>query len=549
VLYQLSYLAVGGKGTAGASLAAVSRRARIGVGAAGVAVVVAVVAVVLLLRGGDDRDHRPIGGDLLARALAYAPASSEVVAVLDVAPGSQQGRAVRDLQRTFPAARFAADSGRSAIASLGFDARDDPPKLLAGPLVVAGPSSAISRVIAGVGSLKLDVGTLLRAGSTVAFVGRSPGDVDDVVDAAADRRRLRPLADLPGAVQQYALPNGLGRMGVRDGDVVLAADGPRLAAAFALRARHAGTTRRSFEARMGPLLRTPALVRLVLLPRVLIGAAAANVPWVKALRSGAVAISVASPGLRLRAHLATDPAGLRPEDLPLAPGAAPPSPAAGPARLSAGVRDLAQTIHVLDAVKSDLRIPLLSGVTNALKTLDKYKGPLKTFGGIDVDQALIDQLTATTTITQEAHGIALRAELRDGRPLRTALNRIAAVPDFLINLAGIGVNLAKAGDDAYEVREHSRTSLRVAVYGNTLIVTNDLGATLHAIAARRPVRAPAAGALAFRAQGVAVQDLIIAQLRLPPLARLVLGGFGDFQGSARAEVSGLDVDATLALAH
>src|SRR5206468_309655 len=103
--------------------------------------------------------------------------------------------------------------------------------------------------------------------------------------------------------------------------------------------------------------------------------------------------------------------GLRPEDLPFAPGPVPPRPAPGRARFWAGIRGLNQTIRVLDSTRGDLKLPFLKPVTDALATLEGIKGPLRTFGGIDVDVALIEQLTGTTTLTQEAHGIALRAEL------------------------------------------------------------------------------------------------------------------------------------------
>jgi hypothetical protein len=284
------------------------------------------------------------------------------------------------------------------------------------------------------------------------------------------------------------------------------------------------------------------------LPRVLIGDRVRGVPWVDALRSGALALRIERPGLRLRAHLTTDPAGLRPQDLPFAPGAAPPRPAPGRAAFWAGIRGLDQTIRVVDATRGDLRLPFLKPVTDALAALDRVKGPLRTFGGIDVDAALIDQLTGTTTITQEARGIALRAELRDGGPLRGALDRIAAVPDFALKLADVtDLNVEKSGGDAYNITRGGTTVLRAAVLGTTLVVTDDPTAGLRAIADRRPVTVPGPGALSAHAQGAAVQDLIVRRLGLPGLARLVLGGFGDLDVSARAELRGVDAEATLVL--
>jgi hypothetical protein len=531
------------------SLGAVSQRA-----------VLALCVILLVVAGGAfllTRDRGPkeqaAVQDPLAEALAYAPTAAPAVAQLDVQRGTQQGEALRELARTFPAARFAADGVRSAVLSLGFDADADLPSLLGGPLVVWGPAEAITGLAASASSLQLELGPVLRAGATMAVVGRSVDDVAAVLDRAVEDRRLRKLdndAIAPG-IAQYALPNSVGVLGVRDADLVLASTTARLRDAFALHDRQGGLSRAVFERRLGPLNHS-ALLRAVAEPRALLSARAQGVPWVDALRGGALAVRIEKPGIRLQVHLATDPARLKATDLPLAPGATPPAPAAGARPIAAGVRGLAQTIRVLDAAKGALDVPFLTSITTALATLDSVKGPLKTFGRIDVDAALIDQLTGTTTITPEAHPntLALRAELHDGGPLRSALGRIAAVPDFAVKLAGIDLNVEHAGDDAYTITRDGKAFIKVAVIDTTLVVTNDLTANLQAIAkrpARQTTTSATQGALALHADGKAVQDELIRRLGLPQLARLIIGGFGDVDGSARAELDGVDLEVTLTL--
>jgi hypothetical protein len=511
-----------------------------------VIVLVAAGGVFLLTRGRGDEEQAAVS-DPLAEALGYAPASAELVAALEVQEGSPQGDALRELARTFPAARFGADAVRGAVRGLGFDADADLPSLLGGPVVVAGPAAAVTKVAGSAAGLQLDLAPVLRAGAIAAVVGRSVDDVDAVMRRAVDERRLTKLADLGAGTAQYRLPDGAGVLAVRDADVVLAGDAARLKEAVALRDRQGGLTRATFEQRLGAVPR-PALILAVAQPRALIGDAARGVPWIDAIRGGALSVRLADPGIRVRVHLATDAGALRPQDLPLAPGAPAPDAAAGAAQIYAGVRDLRQTIRVLDASRGALKLPFLQSVTSALDTLDSVKGPLKTFGRIDVDRALLDQLTGTTTITQEARGVALRAELQDGGPLRTALNRIATVPDFAIDAANItDLDLDKAGDDAYEIRRGGMTFLKVAVLGTTLVVTNDLNASLRRIADRPARRVKTAGALAFHAEGRAIQDQLVQRLGLPGLARLVLGGFGDLDGSATSSLAGTDIDATLTL--
>jgi hypothetical protein len=531
------------KGSAAGSLGAVTRRAVLALCVIGL---VAAGGVFLLTRGKGDEQQAAVG-DPLGEALGYAPASAELVAALEVQKGSPQGDALRELAQTFPAARFGADAVRGAVRSLGFDADADLPSLLGGPVVLAGPAAAITRVAGSAAGLQLDLAPVLRAGVIAAVVGRSADDVAAVMRRAVDDGRLTKLRDVAPGVAQYRLPNGTGVAAVREADVVLAGDAAHLQAAVSLHDRQGGLTRATFEQRLGTVPK-PALILATAQPRALVGTGAEGVPWVDALRGGAISVRLADPGVRVRVHLATDASRLRPQDLPLASGAAAPDTAAGPAQISAGVRDLRQTIRVLDASRGALDLPFLRSVTSALNTLDSVKGPLKTFGRIDVDAALIDQLTGTTTITQEANGTALRAELQDGGPLRTALDRIAAVPDVAVDLANVtDLDLDKAGADAYEVRRKGTTFLKVAVLGRTLVVTNDLTASLQRIAARPARRSRSSGALAFHAEGRAIQDQLVQRLGLPGLARLVLGGFGDLDGSATSALAGTDVDAALTL--
>jgi hypothetical protein len=533
------------KGSVAGSLGAVSRRVVL---ALGVILVVVAGGVFLLVRPRGDKERAAVA-DPLAEALGYAPASAELVAAMQVQAHSPQGDALRQLAQTFPAARFGADAVRGAVRSLGFDADQDLPSLLGGPIVLAGPAKAVTQVAGSAAGLQLDLAPVLRAGAIAAVVGRSADDVATVLRNAVDDRRLVKLADLKPGVAQYRLPNNSGVLGVRGGDLVLAGDTPRLRQAVDLRDRQGGLTRATFEQRLGGVPQ-PALVLATAQPRALIGDAAKGVSWVDALRGGAVSIRLAAPGVRVAVHLTTDPKTLRPEDLPLAPKADPPQPAAGTAPAYAAVRNLSQTIHVLDAARGALELPFLKPVTDALSTLDSVKGPLKTFGRIDVDSALVDQLTGTTTVTQEPNGEAVRTELTDGDPLRTALNRIATVPDFLVDAANItDLDLDKAGDDAYEVRRSGTTFLKLAVLANTLVVTNDLTADLGRIAQRPPRRAtqPTPGALTFHVEGSTIQDQLVTRLGLPGLARLVLGDFGDLDGSATAALGGVDLDAALTL--
>jgi hypothetical protein len=328
---------------------------------------------------------------------------------------------------------------------------------------------------------------------------------------------------------------------------VLGADAAAVRTAFATKDAQGGMTPRTFAERLGPLAKVAALVRAAGPARPLLASRAQGVPWVDALREGSLAVSLEKPGVRLRVHLATDPAKVATDQLPLASGPQPPQPAPGARQIHVALRDPAQALRFFDDNKDALDVPGLDSVKAALKTLDSVKGPLKTFGRIDVDD-IVNGLHGTATITPESapNTFALRAETTTGDDLASALGRLAAVPDVALDLAGVKLNVRREGD-AYIITDDGRDVVKLAVIGDTLVVTNDMAAGLRAIAARQATVATTRGALTLHLGAKAVQDELVRRFELPGLARLVLGGFGDVDAGLQVERGGADLDATLAL--
>jgi antitoxin (DNA-binding transcriptional repressor) of toxin-antitoxin stability system len=203
-------------------------------------------------------------------------------------------------------------------------------------------------------------------------------------------------------------------------------------------------------------------------------------------------------------------------------------------------------VTFFDDNKDALDLPFAKSLADALNTLDSVKGPLKTFGRIDVDD-ILNGLSGTATVTPEGgNNLALRAEITTGGDLKSALNRLAAVPDVALDVAGVKLNVKRDGE-AYIITDHGKAVVKLAVLDGVLAVTNDQAASLTAIAARRPQAVTTQGALSFHLSGKALQDELISRLGLPELSRLVLGGFGGVDGGLRVERGGADLDATLAL--
>jgi antitoxin (DNA-binding transcriptional repressor) of toxin-antitoxin stability system len=533
------------KGTAKGRVAAVRRWWVVGV----VVVVVGIALGAWLLARGDGDDSPQPLGDRRAAALAFAPTSAEVVVEFDVQSGSPQGARLRDLARTFAAARFAADGVRSSVRRLGLDADAELPALLGGPVVAWGPAAAVKGLGASVDGLALDLPAVARAGVSAVVVGRSADAVGDALEHAVDDGRLTKVAAPASNVEGYAPPGRAVVFGRRGAEVVLGADRAAVKRAFATRDAGGGLTPGTFAERLGPLARVPGLIRAAGPARPLLASRAKDVPWADALREGSLAVTLQDPGVRLRVHLATDPARLTDDQLPLAPGAQPPRPAPGTRQIAAGIRDPARTVRFLDDNKDALDLPFLDSLASALASLDSVKGPLKTFGRIDVDDILAG-LTGTATITPEGgDALALRAELTTGGQLKTALDRLAAVPDVALDLAGVSLNVSRDGD-AYIITNDGHPVAKLAVLGTgdtTLVATNRQAVSLRAVAARKPAAATTVGALSLHLGGRALQDELVRRLGLPDLSRLVLNGFGDVDAGVRAERGGVDLDATLTL--
>jgi hypothetical protein len=349
------------------------------------------------------------------------------------------------------------------------------------------------------------------------------------------------------------VPRGGGIALVVDGPVlVLARDAAGARAALDRRARRAGLRRSAFAARVAPAGGTgPALVRAAAPARLLAGRLTARLPIARRLHDGALALRVAAPGIRARfAATTTATAPLAPADIPLAFGAAAPAAAAGVAPAALGLRDARHTLAVVRADRAwRAALPQLAPVVAALDAADRVPGVLRRLAGLDVDAALLDQLTGTTTVTRERSGaVVVRAELRDGGPLRTALGRLARVPDVALRLAGAAdLHLGRAGAEAFTLRTGDAPALRLAVIGDVLVATPDARVGLRAVAHRAPRRPGTAGALHAALSGPAVRGLVVATLRLPRLAGLLLGPLGAGTVALRVEPAGLTGEATLAL--
>lgn len=487
---------------------------------------VSVVAAVVLLMRDPARDFGPPVADPLAEALGFAPADAPVVAVLLTDPDARGRRDLAALSRRFPAAELARGQLDGLLRDrIGLGERELRP-LQGNPVIAWGP--------------RVDA---LRVGA-VSWVAADAARLDELLDRRRERGTLRPLAPERGFAR-YAGRDTI--VAVRGQRVVAAPDARALTEAIARHvSRRRGLSRAALEDRRlgtdpGSLLTVLAeagpLVPLLAGPT-----AARGVPWLGAIRRGAITLDAEAGGLVARARLQTPPQGVRPQDLPLARGPQAPVPR-GRDAVVAGVRAGRQTIAFARQVARITR-------PRALAELDGTLALLRRYAGIDVQRDLIDRLTGTTTFTTDAAGrlITARAELADPRPAADALGRLRTLSRLgpLADLAGIDTGGLRVEESSgrYAVLRDDVPLAVLAVRGSVLVASTDPRVDVDAVAGAPPVRLPppqGPGALQAVAGREAAVTFLLERLGLPGAVRVLLTGLGSPALSAQVELDRTDL--------
>jgi hypothetical protein len=272
------------------------------------------------------------GEESLDRSLSYFPAGAPAVALVKTDLDDAQWHAfngqLAPLLLGVSVRRLLRETADQAGLSFG----DDLKALLGNPLVV---------------------GEMPGAGPLATLQVREPGKLSRVLAAlgftaaghARGARLYRP--PVAGGTRLRRAPAGAPALVAVDGDVVLAAASPATLRA-ALAARHRGGRLTERELRRGLHgLPGDALVRVYGSLRALAGRAPASLPWVRALRTYGVTVTLKRHVAELRGVVRTAARTVTDAQLPLAPGRDPaPIPVREDAAV-AGLRDAAPTATFL----------------------------------------------------------------------------------------------------------------------------------------------------------------------------------------------------------
>jgi hypothetical protein len=468
-----------------------------------VAVVALAALAVVLTRGGGDNKTAPPGkqsqASARAEALAYVPARAPAV--------------------------------------IGVDTDSPSASLLLGAL--------IPRVSGGALTAN-DISPLLGNEAVVALLdprtqrGQLSMVAEDPDALRALARRLRPTGSYRGA-RLYAGPQG-SAVAIKSATLLAASDQPTVRRALDTKADNTGDlTPRGFDKRLAGLPPT-ADVRAIFdpkravvrdsLPGVL------NTRWGRSLTNGAAELTEGGPGILVPFALQTDASRINNLDLPFGTGARPPT-IRGKAPLLIGVKDIARLISFLRGVD-----PQRFGGLNTLQ------GELPGFLGVNVN-GLLNGLHGEGTISSadRLQHFAARTNPPDPNAWRTPLERLTTLSDVLQRLGIDNVKLDEEGPNGYRLEVDNQLAARLALFGPTLVLTDDPRTNMRATATAPPAPTPpgARGGLTLRMTAAEGRRLLASLFGLPANASAVLDRFGDLTGWARASTASVRGELQLGL--
>jgi hypothetical protein len=263
-----------------------------------------------------------------------------------------------------------------------------------------------------------------------------------------------------------------------------------------------------------------------------------NTRWGRSLRNGAAELTAEGAGIRVPFALQTDASRINDLDLPFGTGVQPPT-IRGNAPLLIGVRDTARLIAFLRRVDPQ-----------RLGGLDSLQGQLPSFLRVDVN-GLLNGLHGDGTISSadRLQHFALRTNPPDPNAWRQPLQRLTTLSGVLQRLGIDNIKLNEEGANGYRLVVDDELVARVALFGPTLVLTDDPRTNMRATATAPPAPTPpgARGGLTLRMTAAEGRRLLSSLFGLPASAGAVLDRLGALTGWARASTSAVRGELQLGL--
>jgi hypothetical protein len=370
-----------------------------------------------------------------------------------------------------------------------------------------------------------------------ALVVKDSGKLDELLK----RPDVRKVGESSGATL-YETQRGTD-LGV-EGDTVVLADS-RAEVERALRQHDDGNglDQKAFDRQLSGLPQD-ALVKVAADARAFLradpsSAQARRVKWVDALRSVGTTISASSDRATVDFRIATDPAGLGKEDLPLAAGNEAPRVVQRPGEVGVGIRDAAQIVEFAQRAARSVNPVGFGG-------FERSKEQIKHGTKVDLDRDLVSAFTGEATASVAVDGrFGLRAPLKDPAAFRRTLARLArVVPSFVEGAGGGTAALARprGRNGFYAVSPADGRGAVYGVVGDAFVAASDPRHAGALVAAKPSGLPDAQGSLVFHGDAQQLAQQLISR-RLSGLSGLgagvALAPLAELQGWVKTDTDGM----------
>jgi hypothetical protein len=391
----------------------------------------------------------------LDNALGYLPEDAPLVISVDTDPEGDQVAAIQAIAQRFPFSDQLTQGLEDNLSRDALDFEKDIKPLLGNELVVGAPS----------------VQPLVN-GSEDQFVAAIEVNDERKLEALIKRDNVKETGERDGA-KLYEGSDG-DAFATDDGVLVVAGTRELLDAALKQRDGDARLTAEVFEEATADLP-DEALVRLSTDVEQLIAAdpeakRAQAVEWVSALRTLGLTVSFEEDRAALDFQMATDPEGLKEEDLPIAAGAESPAVIDSPGEIGFGIRAPEQILAFAESAGRALDLSDLGDYSAGKQAIESRLG-------VSIDDDIFGQLEDGVAFSGGLDGTTgLRSRVKDPRAFTATLDKLGEVlPDIAESAVGepIGYAKPKRGEDFYALATADGDSVVYGVVDGVFVLSNE----------------------------------------------------------------------------
>ncbi|HYI98512.1 MAG TPA: DUF3352 domain-containing protein [Thermoleophilaceae bacterium] len=431
----------------------------------------------------------------LDNALGYLPADSPFVVAIDTDTNGEQYRAATDLIE-----RFAfGDAIKKAIREeLDEDGDFEQVEEALGNEFVVGSTDAGAFVN-------------VPSGQDRSFVGAIQASNEDAIDKLLKEEKAEEDGEASGA-KLYKDEDG--DSFAVEGDVLIVAGSKKeLTRALELREGDDRMTEEDFDAGTEGLPQD-AMLRVYLDIGGLLRASdeakqALEVKWVRALRTGGIALAFEQDRVSIDFDVDTDPEGLTDADVPIATGAASPQVLDRDGEIGVALRDLSHILEFARATAKEVDPDGSGEFDNSIAQIERQID-------VDLEEDLLSQLEEDVAVSVGLDGkFGARAELEDPAKVERTLEKVSTVLSRLAEGATderVGFAKPKAGEDFYALATADGERFVFGVVDKFFVISND-PAVAGSLAADRTAAVPGAkGAVVLKANAEELGQQILKQV-------------------------------------